>query len=296
MPSVYIASYDAALPSELSPHPAHKTAIRNKTWPYGYGDDPSFFCHHAYGTPLTWGVGEADIRNRIEVGDVVLFFSFRKLENGCIEYRFCAVARVRKKIRQTDIWTKEEHVRYRNHLNLLIRPDGNAGWVHHEPGIFPEDWHADWLWRFVSRSAANKQDCEQRRMGDFVDLNKQRRGRFIRAGLNYIIFSGDPTETQVMGSPPVIAYATPDLPEHWTSTKVAQRLWRSTLGTAETYGASRSTLRTRNPGRPHPSLRWSMSDAVMKRWLEGVLHVVSLADNETYRGHASASRRTMALG
>jgi hypothetical protein len=179
-------------------------------------------------------------------------------------------------------------------LNLLIRPDGNAGWVHHEPGLFPEDWHADWLWRCVSRRDANKQDCDQRRMGDFVDLNKQRKGRFIRAGLNYVIFSGDPTETHVMESPPVVAYATPAQPEHWTSIKASQRLWRSTLGMAETYGASRSSLRTRNIGRPHPSLRWSMSDGEMKRWLQGLLHVVSLMDHETPRRHALA-RRTVVL-
>jgi hypothetical protein len=113
--------------------------------------------------------------------------------------------------------------------------------------------------------------------------------------LNYVIFSGDPTETHVMGSPPVVAYATPDQPEHWISAKAAQRLWRCTLGTAEIYGASRSTLRTGNTGRPHPSLRWSMSDGEMKRWLEGMVHVVSLADHQTARPQALAPRSPAAL-
>ena len=295
MPTVYIASYEAALPGQRSPHRAYHTAIQKQTWPYSYGDDPSFFCHLAYGTRLTWGVSRGDMRNRVEKGDVVLFFSFRQLEHGPIEYRFCAVARVEKKIRQTDIWTKAEHAGYRDHLNLLVRPDGNARWAHHEPGVFPQDWHNDWLWRFVSRNGTNKQDCEKRLMGDFVELNRRINGRLIQAGLNYVVFSGDPAQTRVMMHPPVIAYATPGEPEHWISTKAAQRLRQLTLGTAETYVASRTTLRTQSTGRPHPSLRWSMSAAEMNQWLQRLVHVLSLADNETPRRQASASTTKMAL-
>ncbi len=52
MPTVYIASYEAARPGQSLPRRAYRQAIQKQAWPYGYGDDPSFFCHHVYGTPV----------------------------------------------------------------------------------------------------------------------------------------------------------------------------------------------------------------------------------------------------
>jgi hypothetical protein len=276
MPNVYIASYEAA--RRASPHRAYQQAIQKQRWPYGHGDDPSFFCHHVHGTPLTWGVTRSDIRKRIQVGDVALFLSFSKLESGAIEYRFCAAARVEANIRRTDIFRRTKYHPYRNHLNLLIHPVGEGRWAHREPGLFPKDWHENWVSLFVSREATKESIWKEANANDSVMLSHRAPGRFLHCGRNYIIFSSNPTHTQVMSYPPVVAFAMPGAPVHWAVSKPAQRLWRLTLGTAQEYGASRSTVGTRTKGDPHPSLRWSMPPDRLDRWFEQLLHVMNLSD------------------
>jgi hypothetical protein len=253
--------------------------IQKQAWPYGCGDDPSFFCHHIYGTPLTWGVTRGDIRNRIEEGDVALFFSFSKLESGSIEYRFCAAARVEKNIRRTDIFRRPKYNPYRDHLNLLINPLGKGRWAHREPGLFPKDWHENWVSLFVSGASAKESVCKEANDEDSVMLSGRADGRFLHCGRNYVILSSNPIETQVMSHPPVVAFAMEGAPEHWVVSKPAQRLCRLTMGTAQEYRASRSTLRTRSKGDPHPSLRWSMPPARLDRWFEHLLHVMNLSDS-----------------
>ena len=252
--------------------------LQKQAWPYGYGDDPSFFCHHIYGAPLTWGVTNRDIRDQIEEGDVALFFSFSTLASGCIEYRFCAAARVQNNIRRTDIFRRPQYAPYRDHLNLLVHPVRNGWWAHREPGLLPEDWHEDWVSLFVSADGANESVCNEANAEDSVMLSPRADPRFLHCGGNYVIFSSNPIETQVMSHPPVVAFAMPSAPEHWVVSKPAQRLWRLTLGTAQESQASRVKLRTRNKNVPHPSLKWSMPPGRLDRWFEQLLHVMSLSD------------------
>jgi hypothetical protein len=295
MPTVYIVSYAAARPGQSSPHRTYQQAIRKRAWPYGYGDDPSFFCHHQYGTPLTWGVTRWGMRNHIEKGDVALFFSFSPMESGSIEYRFCAAARVERNIRRTDIFRQPQYSPYRHHLNLLIHPVGKGRWAHREPGRFPRDWHENWVSLLVSGEGPSKPVWKEAKAQDLVMLSRRVSGRLLHCGRNYVIFSSSPVETQVMSHPPVVAFAMMDAPEHWVVSKPAQRLWRVTLGTAQEYGASRITLRTRSKGDPHPSLRWSMPPDRLDRWFEHLLHVMSLSDSPSAPRRMATSPKSLVV-
>jgi hypothetical protein len=39
MPTIYIASYHAASPTQSSPHPEYNAAIKKQVWPYDYGEE-----------------------------------------------------------------------------------------------------------------------------------------------------------------------------------------------------------------------------------------------------------------
>ena len=66
-------------------------ALECGEWPYDTGDDPSFFSQRYFRGQLTWGICRQHIRNRIQTGDIVVFFSFRSRGKGQpVEYRICA--------------------------------------------------------------------------------------------------------------------------------------------------------------------------------------------------------------
>src|SRR5580704_9951883 len=102
MSKIYLSPYTSRLlPDEevsgcaKSFAPLH-AALRKREWPYDYGDDPSFFCRRYLQGALTWGVCRADVRNQVKSGDVVVFFSFTKIEEHDVEYRLSAIATVER--------------------------------------------------------------------------------------------------------------------------------------------------------------------------------------------------------
>jgi hypothetical protein len=286
MPAVYIASFHAALPNQSSPHPAYEAAIKQQAWPYDYGDDPSFFCDHTYGGPLSWGVCRGDVRNAIQPSDIVLFFSFQELEAGLIEYKLCAAATVEKKISQTDIWLNNDYSIHRQYLNVLIKPSANDGWTHHEPGLPTKDWHKDWLWRFVERRGTESKDWKDIEKYPAISFDERVNGRAVRPANNYVVFSPESEKTLVMRKPPLVAHANRGEPERWLPSPAAQQLRSLTLGVAQGHNASRCTLRTKNRQRSHPKLRWEMSIEEMERWRKDLFRVMYMLDDNTVRVRA----------
>ena len=148
--TVYLAPFHSSLEGygtgdcRLSYKPLSDALDRND-WPYDTGDDPSFFSADRFGGNVTWGICRQQIRNRLNPGDIIIFFSFRKQSShNAMEYSLCAVATVARKVKQTDIWTDPSLRVYRRYLNLLIRPTKRAAWEHFEPGLPNRAWHKDW--------------------------------------------------------------------------------------------------------------------------------------------------------
>jgi hypothetical protein len=113
--------------------PLHR-ALSQQTWPYDYGDDPSFFCRKHKGGALTWGICRADVRSQLQPGDIVVFFSFTTNASEAT-YRLSAIATVEQKIPQSSIFLDPKFRTYRRYLNLLIKPADSNGkdWIHEEP-------------------------------------------------------------------------------------------------------------------------------------------------------------------
>src|SRR5579862_7511736 len=154
---IYFAPFHATLDdSSMSPCgstiAAFKKALKLRDWPYDSGDDPSFYAAGRFGGQLSWGICRQDVRNRLDSGDMVVFFSFRKFKRtGDSEYRLCALATVDRKTSQIDLWKDQNLEIYRKYFNLLIRPSGseNDGWEHFEPTLEGSRLHDDWLWRIA---------------------------------------------------------------------------------------------------------------------------------------------------
>lgn len=114
MPAVYIAT--------------HLRDASASSWPVDVGDDPSFVASDRYRSEdgrLSWGVCRADIRNRIEPGDVVMFFAADRLhDRRPARYCFVGLATVDRKESQVELWKRADLAVYRRYDNLLVRPAG----------------------------------------------------------------------------------------------------------------------------------------------------------------------------
>ena len=247
MSKIYLSPYTSTLlPDEQvsgcakSFAPLH-AALRKREWPYDYGDDPSFFCRRTLHGALTWGVCRADVRNQVNPGDVVVFFSFTKIEEQ-VEYRLSAIASVERKIRQSDIFSNPSYKDYSHYLNLLVRPTDEAGkvWEHYEPGSPKQDWHKDWLHRIVPHKLFSKDELKREAAKNSVSLGSYVDGKQFRFGYNYLLFSGDPSQTLVLERPPTVAHAKPPKAEVWSDDQLSREVFRRTIAEAHPDGVKRS--------------------------------------------------------
>ena len=66
--------------------------------------DPSFRMARKLSGQLTWGVCRPDVRNEIQIGDMVVFISCRRsIDLSRFSYRLCSIATVSSKVRATEI-------------------------------------------------------------------------------------------------------------------------------------------------------------------------------------------------
>ncbi len=242
-------------------------ALGRGEWPYDVGDDPAFFSRQYFGGNLTWGICRQQIRNKLQPGDIVVFFAFRKRgKDEPTEYSFCSIATIKQKVTQSAIWKERSLKLYRRYLNLLVRPGSDGIWKHDERGNSPNKWHKDWLWRSVYHDGLRKRDFELIQKNDQFSVSKRLRGSAIEFAPNYVIFSENSNETIVLKRPPVVARSKRSgQPERWLTDSLSRAIKKRTVDTARKFG-KRGNLRTRNLQRAHPVIRWRMSDDDAVEW------------------------------
>jgi hypothetical protein len=275
MSKIYLSPYTSTLlPDEQvsgcakSFAPLH-AALRKREWPYDYGDDPSFFCRRNLHGALTWGVCRADVRNQVNPGDVVVFFSFTKIEERDVEYRLSAIATVKRKVPQSDIFLNPSYKKYSHYLNLLVRPTDGAGkvWEHYEPGSPEEDWHKDWLHRIVPHRLFSKGELDVQAAKNSVSLDSYIDGKRFRFGYNYVLFSDDPSQTLVLEHPPIVARAKPPEAEVWSDDKLSREVFGRTIAEAQPDGVKRSLRLDNKVHQPHsPPIRWEPKNKSVEEW------------------------------
>jgi hypothetical protein len=242
--------------------------LGKREWPYDSGDDPSFFCRRNLHGALTWGVCRADVRNQVNPGDVVVFFSFTKIDEQ-VEYRLSAIASVERKIRQSDIFSNPSYKDYSRYLNLLVRPTDEAGkvWEHYEPGSPEQDWHKDWLHRIVPHKLFSKDELKREAAKNSVSLDSYIDGKQFRFGYNYLLFSGDSSQTIVLEHPPTVAHSKPPKAEVWSDDKLSREVFRRTIAEAQPDGVKRSLRLDNKVQQPHsPPIRWEPKKKSVEEW------------------------------
>ncbi|MGN6163302.1 MAG: hypothetical protein ACTHOF_02075 [Flavisolibacter sp.] len=113
---------------------------------YDWGDDPAFFmANQEFNDPnlATWGVCRPEVRNQLEVGDLVIFFCGKQDVSREWAYYFIGFGTVKQTLtNREDIWQNDLYKRYRGFFNILVK-DGQQ----FEP--FGK-MHTDWLKRAQS--------------------------------------------------------------------------------------------------------------------------------------------------
>jgi hypothetical protein len=220
----------------------------NSAWPEDIGDDPSFVASRNLarrGGVLTWGVCRQDVRNRLCVGDLVIFFATdRPIDRRpeAVRYTFVGFATVARKISQVEIWRKPSLAVYCQYSNLLIRADGDR-FEHFEPGLPRHKWHGDWYWRMARIDGHRKTDFDRIHAQPALSL---RDGLIAPVADNYVLFAPDGDATMILQNPPMIATAKiAGRPEVWEQTAFAREL-RDWL-----QAATHRSLRTTNAQRAH---------------------------------------------
>jgi hypothetical protein len=95
---------------------------------YDWGDDPSFFsAEYIQGSAenAAWGVCRPNVRQKIRANDVVVFFCARRAQIADpIHYLFTGYGTAAKRVDdRRDLWRQPELEPFREHLNVLARPD-----------------------------------------------------------------------------------------------------------------------------------------------------------------------------
>jgi hypothetical protein len=280
---IYFAPFHAASDdSSISPCGskivAFKKAVNLQDWPYDVGDDPSFYAARKLGGQLSWGICRQDVRNRLSPGDIVVFFSFRKLkETGDSEYRLCALATVDRKVSQIDLWQDQSLKIYRKYFNLLIRPwrSKHGGWEHFEPTLERSRLHHDWLWRIAEHRGFRKRDFKKLNANDGLKPGATVQGSPVVIAKNYVLFSGDPAAGHILAKPPVIAWHSKGKPaEEWSRDKFSQAVRRTTLDVAERANGRKRSLRIRNSQRAHRHIAFELPRRDAERWRADVLRLI----------------------
>jgi hypothetical protein len=259
-------------------------------WPYDVADDPSFYCAERFrhqGGQLTWGICRRDLRNRLIVGDVVVFIAYSRT-NSEHTYRFSGFGTVSGLISGADVWTLEHSV-YQNYLNLFAVVKGQQV-RHYEPQ--PSEPHPDWLWRMTTSKGHHwrANDFKKEIDADSVDLGLTRvQGELIDLAPNYVIFSDDPNKTFILREPLEIATARRHDKTNYRETWGSERRSQSLMGLAIVRGAKRG-LRTSWTGFQHVHLRLQHEPA---RWRSEALEVFERWDLSNAIGARCAAERTV---
>jgi len=253
-------------------------AVSRQDWPFDGGDDPSFYAVRQFGGQLSWGVCRQDVRNNLRPKDIVVFFSYRKLEDtGDSEYRLCALATVEGKVSQMEVWQDQNLRLYRKYFNLLIRPSKcvRGSWDHFEP---TSQVHDDWLWRIAERNGFRKKDFEAIQKTHFLQPHATVRGNPVVIARNYVLFSADPEKTHVLSKPkpPVVAWHSKGKPaEHWNEDEFSQAVRRLTLKVAEGANGQWRSLRIRNSQRAHRHIVFRLPRREAEQWRRRFLDLVA---------------------
>ncbi len=237
----------------------------NASWPVDIGDDPSFAWAREHGGPLTWGVCRPDLRNALERGDVVVFFSADRLpDRSPARYAWVGFATVASKVSQSAIFERDDLAPLRARPNLLIRKATSGVFEHHEPALDPRDWHRDWVWRLVRSHRRKKQDFDPvEATGVFDPRSSRAAGSLITLADNYVLFADEDTLTWIAEDPPIIAEAAQNgQAETWMNRPLATELQSLIF-----HRAPRPSLRTSNPQTAHPELRLAMPPDDVRREL-----------------------------
>lgn len=284
MPSIYLAPYHSQPHSDLrgcsGQFAAVEKAIVPNGWPYDNGDDPSFFAAR-HGGRLTWGICRQQVRNKIQRGDIVVFFAFTRnrptRHQTRIDYRLSAVATVEDLLERRSMYTNARLRRqWPLYLNILISPVGNGKWRHNEDDRPDSARHDDWVWR-VAEHGRNKKEFERRNKkiyetGAFRD-------RELVLAKNYILFSSDPAQTYITSNPPVVAHAVKERheSEEWHDRQL-ERL--AVCKAARHLKSGRNYLRTANrSGRNvHPVLRFELAAGEAESWRNMLIKLLKARD------------------
>lgn len=233
-------------------------------WPLDSGDDPSFASSNSLahrGGVLTWGVCRTDVRNKLNPGDLVIFFATDRLADRRqkrVRYNFVGFATVARKVSQVEIWQDRTLSIYRRYSNLLIKPNGNR-FDHFEPALPPRRWHDDWYWRIAAINGHRKSEFDDVYGASGLSLRNQ----LVPVARNYVLFEPEGAGTMILHTPPVIATASgAGRPEVWKQTPFARglRAWLKEF--------TARSLRTTNAQRAHRHI--TIHDANGNEWREHI--------------------------
>lgn len=249
------------------PYHSLSQALKRGEWPYDIGDDPSFFSKVQYGANLTWGVCRPQVRNRIQPGDIVVYFSVRQKKKDLpFEYQLCAVVTVQEKVRQTDVWLVPRFRKcFARYLNLVVRPAGRHRWRHSERGS--EKPHKDWIWRIADHEGLKKRQFRRLEAKDTFDQYSRVGDQTVSITANYVVFSNDKNLSRILRHPPLVAVSRRNgRPETWQRDPFSKSLWAHLFGSARKSGCRRKSLRSTHPQHSHPVIRWTLSIEEAIRW------------------------------
>jgi len=214
-------------------------------WPYDFGDDPSFHSSLLNRGNLTWGVCRPNVRNPLNVGDLVVFVSNSK-DGSVDKYRLACWATVAKKISQMQIWEDPEFCSYQKYSNLLMRNREDGMFEHYEPSIPKGQWHKNWIKRLIEGRLTEKQKQIQKR--------QTFSGEELHLAQNYILFNPEGAGTTILANPPLIAKSEfGQNRERWLETEEVQDL-KTLIISPSTH---RTSLRTSAQGFQHPPIQYS---------------------------------------
>ena len=280
--SIYLAVFHSRPAERGSP----LSSMNGEEWPYDRGDDPSFYARRLSdgALPVTWAVCRGGLRNSIQEGDIVIFFSKRD-KGGIDEYSLCAVVTVEDKLRQTDV--ARGRGKSSGYYNLLVSwSRERSRWEHFEPA-YSSPRHPDWVWRIAGRGLGRRYGLAKK---DFKPI--QNRGWFdehtrIKNGAqevplidlvarNYIVFSNDNTKSYVLKNPIPVAARTRSQsilsPEKWYRNSVCREIRLRTLDYLKRRGGSRKSLRIPVRMNPHPHARKVVLPGEAMKWRTELFH------------------------
>jgi len=245
-------------------------AIVAGEWPYDNGDDPSFYVAKN-GGPLTWGVCRQELRNSIEKGSIVVFFSYTSHREKVL-YRLSAVATVADIVDRRIVFTDS---RFRLHahcyLNTLIKP-AEDGWRYDESDRNGDAKHRDWLWRIALHDRKKKPFKTKNKTiyqtGEFRD------GQILVAE-NYVVFSSNGDETYITQNPPKVATVKLEERKHekWSDCEL-QRLTVDEAGKRLASGRNYLRVANRSGRNVHRQIHFRLPPQEARTWRQSLISVL----------------------